>query len=98
MVGPARQRLFNRFIRIRACAGFPASATSASYRFRTLHFRDTKITSSDYVVRLKSESMRHSIKPFFAVASGLSNQRGTARPLARGQFFSPNIFNLNSTR
>ena len=42
---------------------------SASTRFRTLHFRDAKITSSDYVACLKSESMRRSIKAFFAVAA-----------------------------
>ncbi len=52
---------------------------SASTRFRTLHFRDTKITSSDYVACLKSESMRRSIKAFFAVAAGLSNQRAATR-------------------
>lgn len=52
---------------------------SASTRFRTLHIRDTKITSSDYVACLKSESMRRSIKAFFAVAAGLSNQRAATR-------------------
>lgn len=48
-------------------------------RFRTLPFRDVTITSSDYVACLKSERMRRSIKAFFQVAAGLSNERGTLR-------------------
>jgi|GEM_PF-2109798 len=58
---------------------------SASTRFRTLHFRDTRITSSDYVACLKSERMRRSIKAFFDVAAGpvQSARSDAARPPLR---------------
>ena len=59
--------------------GFWELEASASTRFRTLHFRDAKITSSDYVACLKSERLRRSIKAFYAVAASLSNQREAAR-------------------
>ncbi|MDP1837172.1 MAG: LysR substrate-binding domain-containing protein [Reyranella sp.] len=50
-----------------------------STRFRTLAIRGVTITSTDYIACLKSERMRRTIKAFFQVAAGLSNQRSEAQ-------------------
>ncbi len=53
---------------------------AGSTRFRTLSLQGTSINSIDYVACLKTERMRRSIRAFFKVAAGLSNQSGPTQP------------------